>query len=308
MVLKAMKPVHTVIVTVVTTISLLGLAFFIYETNDTLQNYKREVFGMRASYAKLKLEYDNLLARTKSLRQTTIVTNQQNSKNIEIAKIIDLYAKKVNGDLSIYFKNLTTNESVIVDANTKYYMASIYKVILTLFLLDEVAKGNTTFDAKVGTSSATLAVALNQIITESNNEYAQELAESYGWITIEKAMSQKLGISFSFDKGLTTSVKDIGLLFEDIALSLRIEAGESNYLLRLLGDQQSTQKFPKYLPKNVLSHNKTGEYNDYSHDAGIFYTPKTNYVLVFMSKTKDPADTNETMAKMSKDIYETLNK
>ncbi|MBI2430576.1 MAG: serine hydrolase [Candidatus Levybacteria bacterium] len=291
----------------ITAISLISLAYAISKTNESLKNYKRQNSILLTSYTKLKQEYDSLFEQTKNLRQVTILSSSQHSANFKISEIIDAAVKKVDGEVSVYFKNLTTSESIIVNGDKKYYMASMYKVILTIFLLDEVAKGNTTLNTHVGTSGATLTSALQKIITESNNEYAQILAESYGWITIEQAVSEKLGISFSFDKDLTTTVKDIGVLFEDIALSLRVEDSESKYLLNLLQDQTKLSKLPKYLPKNILSHNKTGEYKEYSHDAGIFYTPKANYVLAFMSKTKNQGETNEQMAKMSKEIYETLN-
>src|SRR3989344_1649233 len=178
-------------------------------------------------------------------------------------------------------------------------MASLYKIILTLFVVGEAEEKKISLDSSVGTGSATISEALEKIITESNNEYAQILAEKYGWKTIETKMKEKLGIEFSFSDSLESSVKTIGLLFEDIALSLKVTGDESSYLLNLLKDQKKTGKLPKYLPSTVYSHNKTGEFEEYSHDAGIFYTPKANYILVFMSKTQDPKSTNEQMALMS---------
>ena len=112
-------------------------------------------------------------------------------------------------------------------------------------------------------------------------------------------MKEKLDIEFTFDEKLETNAENVGSLFEEIALSLKITDVESEYLLRLLNEQQYTQKLPKYLPKNTISHNKTGELDSYSHDAAIFYTPKANYVLVFMSSTAAPAATNEPMALMT---------
>lgn len=272
--------------------------------------YKSQVLGVRNSYQKLQSQYETLQKNTKNLKQVTVVTNSKDSKNTAIVDAIDKKVNKINGSISVYYKNLTTNESVVINGDQPYYMASLYKVILTLFILDKVQTGETTLDEKIslnGSTSATLATALDKIITESNNEYAQNLAENYGWENIENAMSEKLGISFHFDKNLSTTVTDIGTLFEDIALSLTVKDSESKYLLNLLGDQTRLSKLPKYLPKNVLSHNKTGEYEEYSHDAGIFYTPKANYVLVFMSKTQNSGETNEQMALMSKQIYEALN-
>lgn len=285
--------------------------FFWATIEKTINYYKNQVRGAQTSYKKLQSQYETLQKSTKNLKKVTVVTNTKDSKNIAIADIIDKNVNKIDGTISVYYKNLTTNESVVINGEQTYYMASLYKVILTLFILDKVQTGETALDEKIilnGSTSATLKTALDKIITESNNEYAQNLAESYGWEEIEGAMSEKLGLSFHFDKNLSTTVIDIGTLFEDIALSLTVKDSESKYLLDLLGDQTKLSKLPKYLPKNVLSHNKTGEYEEYSHDAGIFYTPKANYILVFMSKTKDQSGTNEEMAKMSKEIYEALNK
>lgn len=289
---------------------LLGLSVVFYKTNNNLIFYKKQSIGLNSSYKKLQQEYDTLRLKTKNLKQITVVNAASDSKNLEITEIINTHTNKIDGDISIYFKNLTTSESIIVNGEQKYYMASLYKVILTLYVLDQVENGKTTLDEKVNltaSTSATLAEALDKIITESNNEYAGKLAETYGWETIEDVISKKLGISFRFDKDLSTTIKDMGILFEDITLSLKVQDSESKYLLSLLQDQTKLSKLPKYLPKNILSHNKTGEYNDYSHDAGIFYTPKANYILIFMSKTQNPEDTNEQMAQMSKQIYEVLN-
>lgn len=294
-----------VAISVIVVIILLGLA--LYENNAELRQFKRQFFGVRTDYTNLQNQFDNYVERTKNLRQTLVVSNNASSKHIEIGDIISKYAETINGDISIYYKNLTTDETILIDSEKTYYMASLYKVILALYILDEIKNGAITLDTKIGTTSATIETGLNKIITESNNEYAETLAQEYGWKNIEAKMKEKLGIDFSFSADLETSVKSIGLLFEDIALSLKIPYSESSYLLTLLKDQKKIGKLPKYLPSNIYSHNKTGEFEEYSHDAGIFYTPKANYILVFMSKSKVPAETNEQMALMSKEIYETLN-
>ncbi len=276
------------------------VVFFGAKIEKTITYYKNQAQDIQTNYKNLKVKYETLQKDTKNLKNIAIITNKKDSKNAEVADAINNTVKKIDGTISVYYKNLTTGESVITNGDQTYYMASLYKVILTLFILDKVQQGETRLTEE-------LANALDKIITESNNEYAEGLAESYGWETIESTMSAKLGISFHFDKNLSTTVPDMGALFEDIALSLSVNDEESKYLLDLLGGQTRLSKLPKYLPKNILSHNKTGEYEEYSHDAAIFYTPKANYILVFMSKTKNPGVTNEQMAKMSKEIYEALN-
>lgn len=285
-------------------IVIIELSLFLYLSTEELKRFKKEgVFGVQSDNAVVQSQPDG----SEKNGQIVILAKSPNSKNIQVGAIVDEYSKKIDGDISIYYKNLATEETIFIDGDKKYYMASLYKIILTLYLLDKVKNGQLSLDEKVGTTSATLEFALDKIITESNNEYAEGLAKEYGWKKIETKMKEKLGIDFSFSVGLETSVKSIGLLFEDIALSLKVTSDETSFLLNLLKDQKKTGKLPKYLPTSIYPHNKTGEFEEFSHDAGIFYTPKANYILVFMSKTKIPGDTNEQMALMSKEVYETLN-
>lgn len=298
----------TTIIISLSIIVIATLSFFLYKNTQELENYKKRISESLTNYMKLQQKYEDL-SKSKELRQMIVFTNasDSDSKNIQIADIINEYAKKIDGDLSIFYKNLTTDESVVVEGDKKYYMASLYKVILGLFLLGEVEKGNIALDSPVGTSSATLSTMLEKIITESNNEYSEQLGDEFGWKKIEVEVKEKLGIEFSLGKDLEISVENIGILFRNIALARNIRDSERDYMLRLLKDQKIRNKLPKYLPASVRAHNKTGELDNYSHDAGIFYTPKANYILVFMSKTEDTDDTNEQMALMSKEIYEELN-
>lgn len=289
-------------------ISIIAVFYLIYDQIGDLLQYKNSVLGLTSEYVGLQQQYQDYKKQTKNLRQLNILAKSQDSKTNQIAEIINTYGAKVNGDLSIYYKNLTNGESIVVDGDKKYYMASLYKVILTIFILDEIKNGKITLNTKIGTSSATLETGMNKIITESNNEYAQLLGQKYGWRTIETAMKKKLGIDFTFNEDLEINVKNIGLLFENIALSLKITDDQSNYLLNLLKNQKKISKLPIYLPSNIYVHNKTGEFENYSHDAGIFYTPKANYILIFMSNTTNPALTNKQMSLMSREIYESLNK
>src|SRR5205823_1100174 len=128
--------------------------------------------------------------------EVKIFATSTTSKNITIGNIISSTTTNIDGDISVYYKNLTTGESVIIDGDKKYYMASLYKVILTLYTLDLVKNGKAQLTDKIGDPPITIEEALNKIITESNNEYATILAETYGWQNIENVMKPELGIDF----------------------------------------------------------------------------------------------------------------
>lgn len=285
---------------------ILTILIFIAVVSYLIYKY---ALGEASNHQALQNQYSkDYRGQSKKAQQATIPPQNKDSNTNQVANVVNSFSQKTEGDISIYYKNLTTNESLILNPDQEYYMASLYKIILALYLLDKVRNGKLALEEKVGTSSATLELAIEKIITESNSEYAIMLADQHGWLNIENEMEKKLGIEFSFAKDLAISVKNVGIIFEEIASPSKIPKSDSEYLLVLLGNQKLRSKLPKYLPSNIYSYNKTGEFEDYSHDAAIFYTPKANYILIFMSKTKNPSFTNEQMALMSKEIYESLNK
>lgn len=295
-------------------VSLATLLFFIL-TLSALSLYQQiQVYSYQKRASEL-MKKNQQLAIEQSVFKNKISTFQEvygassspREKTDRIEEIIKKYDKKTNGDLSVFYKNLTNNETYILNGEKKYYMASLYKVIVTLYILEREKNGELALSQKVGSPSATLETALNRIITESNNEYAQAIAAKYGWEEIESYIEKRFAINFSFKGDLSSDVMTIGALFQIISEAIKLSDTESKYLLGLLNHQTRLNKLPKYLPKHIYSHNKTGEFEQYSHDAGLFYTPKANYILIFMSKSKTPEATNEQMAKMSKEIYDVLN-
>lgn len=281
-------------------------SYLIYLQHENIKTYAKEVLGVKQSYNQLASEYTKLKQKKLPEKKNSQQTKSPDTTSKTIAAIIDKYTAKTS-DISVYYKNLSTDASVAVNPDKKYYMASLYKIILVLYMLDKIENGTASLSDRVGTSSATLDFAIDKIITESNNEYAQTLAQKYGWKNIEKVMRQTLSIEFSFDDDLEISIKNVGKLFEEIARPSKITEDDSRTVLTLMNNQKKTNKLPKYLPKNIYSHNKTGEFEEFSHDAAIFYTPRANYILIFMSKSKNPAATDEQMALMSKEIYDALN-
>jgi beta-lactamase class A len=79
-------------------------------------------------------------------------------------------------------------------------------------------------------------------------------------------------------------------------------------MISLLKRQALNEKIPKYLPKSVQIAHKTGELDDYSHDAGIIYTLNNRYIISILAKNTDREKANEDIAKLSKAIYEYFEK
>lgn len=58
-------------------------------------------------------------------------------------------------------------------------------------------------------------------------------------------------------------------------------------MLKLLLNQTSRWKIPSGLPSGTKVANKTGETDNYQHDAAIVYGKKTDYVVVIFSNTTE---------------------
>ncbi len=115
----------------------------------------------------------------------------------------------------------------------------------------------------------------------------------------------------AFEKGLnnTTTAYDLSLMFEKLAQGRVINKEASQQMIEVLLDQQFKDIIPVYLPKEVKVAHKTGSITAVEHDSGIVYLPDgKKYVLVLLSKgLKDAKEGKETMARVSKMIYDYVN-
>ena len=74
-------------------------------------------------------------------------------------------------------------------------------------------------------------------------------------------------------------------------------------MLDVLKRVKRVDKLPKYLPEAALIAHKTGELDYFTHDGGIVYGPKGPYIIVVLTETKSPPDAQETIANISKAVY-----
>ena len=79
-------------------------------------------------------------------------------------------------------------------------------------------------------------------------------------------------------------------------------------MIALLKQQTLNDKLPKYLPENVEIAHKTGEIDRFSHDAGIVFFEKGDYIIVVLSETDNSPAANERIADISKKVFEYFNK
>lgn len=235
------------------------------------------------------------------------------------------------GRWAIAVKNLKTDETYLLRADQKFPSASIYKLAVLYKAYDSIKKGELAKDdlvsgeisatEKASPNSAspsgepekkyvsfTVVDALNLMITISDNSSAILLSEHLGWGSIDEFMeAQNLGGIDLVEKDATTATAgSILALLERIYRHTAVDWQSSEEMQKLLFAQKNNDRIPKYLPEGTRVGHKTGELGPVRHDAGIIEGRKNHYIFVFLTETSNSTEASETIARLSKKIYDAL--
>ncbi len=237
--------------------------------------------------------------------------------------------KETKGTYSIVIKNLKTGESFYQDEHRVYESGSLYKLWTMATVFQQLEKGTLKEDKELGSTipalnqafsidpeyaeltegsiNMSVTTALKQMITISHNYAALLLTKEVKLSTVSTFLEDH---SFKESKvgtngnSPTTTAADIALFMEDLYYGRLGNPDSTKKMLDLLKEQQLKKKLPKYLPQEVEIAHKTGEIGMFSHDAGIVYTPKGDYIIVVLSETAIPAAAEDRIALISKAVYE----
>ncbi len=275
----------------------------------------------------------NPLATVKEVikKTTTYFNSRENSKNLE--EIVGKVLKNEKNNYSIVINNLDTGERYYFNQDKIFDTASIYKLWIMAVAFNmiednkldksevlsaDVSEINTKFN--IATESAELTEgnvswpvldALEKMITISDNYSALLLSSRVKisnvslFLKNNSFLSSRVG---TLEDNPKSSARDIGSFFEKLYDKDLANNQYTEEMLSLLKNQQINTKLSKYLPENIIIAHKTGELGNYSHDGGIVYTNKGNYIIVVMSDTNAVLDANENIANISKSVYEYFTK
>ncbi len=264
------------------------------------------------------------------LSKTSVLGESVNTNTL--TNDLETYIKKIkNVDLDnqgIVAINLETGEEAQLNSTKQFPAASLYKlwvmavvykqieekkISLTTNLSKSVAILNEEFNLDKdtaektdGTISETVEEALIKMITISDNYSALLLVDQVGVNTLQKFLDENgLTDSHVSRSGSLpeTSASDTALFFYKLYNGELANSVTTSSMISLLSKQVLNDKIPNYLPKSLIIAHKTGEIDDYSHDAGIIYTPDTRYILVVLAKSSSRDAANEDIAEISKKIY-----
>ena len=227
-----------------------------------------------------------------------------------VQSIVSKYA----GSVSVYFKDLTSNESFSMNPRT-YYPCCMIKVAALAAIMEEINDGKISYeDYKFYID--------NMIIVSDNTSYnrmMKAIGGGDGAVGLQKVnfLANRLGLSStvarhgllpgkdyfkSGEGGNVSSAQDLGILFEKI---YRKELVGSDKMLELLLQCNDDDELMQGLPKDTPFANKTGCAYELYHDGGIVFGPEKDYILVvFQDGVRDH---HSMMREISSFIYTYMN-
>ncbi len=239
---------------------------------------------------------------------------------------------------AVFIKDLNNQQDFAVSADQSFASASIYKLAVMYKTYDSIEKGELKADdvlsagktalnriisgnsdkenlrlednQDLGNISLSVENALENMITISDNYSALLLAQKLGWSNIDSFIKSQNIQNFNLIGANSPNVTAhaVGNLLEKIYRETAVNRRYSQEMKNLLLAQEVNDRIPKYLPKDVEVAHKTGELEEIRHDAGIVFGNNSDYIFVFLSQTPKPEEAIETIALLSQQIFEVLEK
>ena len=245
------------------------------------------------------------------------------------------------GNVSLFYKDLTTGQVVTFREKEEHEAASIIKLFLMAAIFQGFEDGEFSPADKLKIrredcvpscgvlnylddgKEVSLRDLVELMIIVSDNTACNILYDFYGEKRIQSYIRNVLGLSDTrfvrkmFDsakssQGLDnyTTAADAAFLLEKIWNKELVSENASRQMLGILEDQRLNGKIPFYLhplkPRPVIAH-KTGENDGVTHDVAIVEGKKP-YILCFLCNGVDAPLADRLMAETSFKIYEYVNR
>lgn len=252
------------------------------------------------------------------------------SSSSKLDKVVRQALVGAEGKYSIAIKNLKTGESYYLDEKKQFEAASLYKIWILAETMNQIDSGriregdvlkeeieqlNKTFEIASesaelteGVLETTVAAAMKQMITISHNYSALILIKKIGLSNVNKFIKDNSFSQTRLAQPPRTTAFDVLLFFEKLYKGELVAKEKSIAMLELFKNQQLNDKLPKYLPKQTVIAHKTGELGYFTHDGGIIYGEKSDYIIVVLSESNFPPGAEERIALISKAVYDYFEK
>ena len=204
---------------------------------------------------------------------------------------------------SVVIKDSGSGQTLQFNSGQVFSSASLYKIFVLWKVQEEIEAGRLSDDSVIPllgydetatdspepaapqqVGSISVADARRLMITLSDNASAWSLGFYLGWYNID-AMLRAHGYNdttVDIDTPVTTAAEVTRFFAELYSHTLDNALTDSDYalMLDLFKAQGINDKLPTGLPDGVTIAHKTGDLDDFNHDAGLIYTPDGRAIFI----------------------------
>jgi beta-lactamase class A len=210
--------------------------------------------------------------------------------------LVNSFAVGGGTNFGIIVKNLKTGEIAALNQDQEMESASLYKLFVAQRIYQRIDLGQLAYTQPVGGDSGqNVAQCLSVMISISDNVCGRALGDMLGWGAQDQALAAEGFANTDLASPQQTTAADVATLMERLYRGTQLSKDSTQRFMGLLKDQRVNNRLPMGLPVGTAIAHKTGDLDNFVHDAGIVYGPQTDYLVVVMSgpwsdPTAAPAD------------------
>ena len=244
----------------------------------------------------------------------------------ELERIVERELGDEAEHFAVLVKNRADGKGVAVDANRRFYAASLFKTWVMVEAVHQREAGLLDWDeryivsdhyAALGLnagelelcSEVSVRVAVERMMRATDNVAANMLLDRAGAGNINAAL-RALGLTvsgFFQDDSLPTTAADMALLLEAIVRNGAVSEGASQEMVALLASESIDDRLPALLPAETVVAHKTGNWSNATHDVGIVFSPQATYVIVVLTDYGYEDGGAARIARLSRAVYDYYN-
>lgn len=247
-------------------------------------------------------------------------------KGNSLEKTVKITQENTKGTYGITIKNLLTNREYFNKEHVSFDAASLYKLWVMAAVYQQIKEEKLSKDEELsgdvaelnkkfnipedaaeqteGIITLTVEQAIFQMITISHNYAALLLTDRIGISNLNNVLKKYNLKESSVGQSPKTTAYDTALFFEKLYNGEIVDKEYSQKMIDILKQQRINDRLPLYLPKDTVVAHKTGELNNFKHDAGIVFSKSGDYVIVILSESDVPDAAADRIANLSKAIYD----
>lgn len=240
----------------------------------------------------------------------------------DLAAQVAALAGGIPGRFAIAIKDLDTGLGVLIDPETEYPAASLFKLPVMYEVFKQRELGALSLDETLvftqrhvefdlGTmdrgagSTILLSEAVERMIAISDNSSAVLLTDRVGAFNINRDMA---GLGFVHTRvladDLVTSAYDMLLFVEMLARGEGVSPEASQQMLQIMTHQRINDRIPRLLPPGTTVAHKTGNLAGIVSDVGLVSAPEANFAIaVLVQNTTQEGRASQAIAEISAAAY-----